>query len=86
MFGHTEPIKLLLAAGASVHATDLGGLTPLHIACEKGRPDAAVCLLEHGADLLCTDSIGRTAMDWAQDKGHSNVVAAVESWKLATGC
>jgi len=70
-------IELLVAAGANVGTTDHGGLTPLHIACEKGRADAAVCLLRHGADLTARDSIGRTPFDWAEAKGHEDVAAAL---------
>ena len=68
-----------MAAGADVALADHGGLTPLHIACEKGRIEAAVCLLRYGADLTATDSIGRTPLDWAKVKGHDQVATALAS-------
>ena len=63
------------AGRADIGAADLGGLTPLHIACEKGRAGAAAALLAHGADAATVDSIGRTPRDWAEAKGHAACVA-----------
>ncbi|KAJ1485170.1 ankyrin repeat-containing domain protein [Baffinella frigidus] len=80
MFGSVEGIAALIDGGADVHAADLGGLTPLHIACEKGKGTAAVCLLRHGAPLDVVDSIGRTALDWARAKEREEVVEAVGAW------
>ena len=78
MFNDTAAIELLLASGADIEMADLGGLTPLHIACEKGRPAAAVCLLKAGANHDAKDSINRTPLDWAVAKGHTEVQTAVE--------
>lgn len=35
--------------------------SPLHLACRNGNIEAAVCLLEHGADPLGRDSNGMQA-------------------------
>ena len=81
MFGHVMVLELLLGAGADITSADLGGLTPLHIACEKGRAAAAALLLRHGADVDARDSIGRTPGDWATEKGHADVTEAIARWR-----
>ena len=37
---------------ASVSAAGLGGITPLHIACRRGRTKCAAALLDGGADMV----------------------------------
>ena len=58
-FGHVEVVKALCdghggsGAGtrASASAAGLGGITPLHIACRRGRARCAAALLGFGADI-----------------------------------
>jgi ankyrin repeat protein len=47
----TEPVELLIAAGADLAAPGLDGGTPLHQACWFGQPDNARPLIEAGAPL-----------------------------------
>ena len=49
--GWCSAIRWLLAHGANVEATAERGFTPLHDAAAEGRRDAAVVLLDAGADL-----------------------------------
>ena len=50
--GHTEIVRLLLAAGADVTAVDPGmKATALHAAAYAGRTDAARLLIEYGIDI-----------------------------------
>ena len=80
MFNRVDEIVHLVSLGADATLADLGGLTPLHIACEKGRAEAALCLLRRGgADRGARDSIGRTPRDWAVAKGHADVVSALDA-------
>ena len=81
MFGHVECMAMLLNAGACISSTDLGGLSVLHIACEKGQLAAVRLLLERGAELSTRDSIGRTPRDWAEVKGHSAILHALDEWE-----
>ncbi len=39
-------VKVLLEGGADVHATDKGGLIPLHNACSYGHFEVAKLLIE----------------------------------------
>ena len=73
--------------GRSHEAVDApgSGLTPLHIACEKGQAAAVVCLLRHGAALDTRDSIGRTPLDWARAKERGGVEEAVGAWRAESG-
>ena len=67
-----EALKILLAAGADVHATDSRGQTAL-FECAR-RPDAVRLLLEAGADPRVVDHDGSTVLTW----GFSYSVASAE--------
>lgn len=59
-------LNALLAAGANVDAVEkLTGMTPLHVACLHGRPEAVRLLLLSGADRTICDYTGRTPVDTA---------------------
>ena len=63
--GSAEDVKLLLECGASVHARDTHGATPLHkAACTGGKRAVAKlqALASARADLEATDRYGRTAL------------------------
>ena len=54
------------------------GVTALHSAAYHGRLAIATRLLEGGADLTLRDKLdqdGKTALDYARSRGHSEVVA-----------
>jgi ankyrin repeat protein len=80
LLGHVEIIEILLEAGADVTISDLGGLTPLHIAAEKGY-DAAVSVLLRckKCDPYALDSIGRDALAWASAKGNTACIQLLAS-------
>ena len=52
LFGFDEIMKDLIMNGADINSSDLGGLSCLHIASEKGHPKATELLLNHGAKQL----------------------------------
>jgi ankyrin repeat protein len=62
---------------AEVNVSDVGHLTPLHIACEKGYADIVKCLLLLGADYTARDIRGRTPLDWAIFKGHKDCITLI---------
>jgi len=75
-----EIIKLLLSKGADVNAPYISknarysGETPLMSASKKGSTDVVKLLLSHGADVNARTKAGKTAIDYARQKGHQAVV------------
>jgi ankyrin repeat protein len=68
-------VKLLLAAGASVHTATSTGNTALHVAAAHSYPTPVLCLLiKAGADLHAVNSAGDTAAQVAAK--HGNTLAA----------
>jgi ankyrin repeat protein len=68
MCKHAAVLKLLLAAGADVHATTSTGNSCLHIAAAHSYPAPVLCLLiKAGADLHAVNSAGKTAAKVARD-------------------
>ena len=68
----------MLDNGAKVDRATEDGATPLYIACEKGRADAARLLLGNGAKVDMAEKDGRTLLDIAKSQGHSSIVALLE--------
>ena len=70
-----EMMKLLLAAGANVHAvTRVGAIPPLLLACANGNPAALELLLKAGANPNSTNANGTTALMIAAASGNSDAV------------
>jgi ankyrin repeat protein len=70
---HPETIRLLLAHGADVNAVQMGGFTPLHGAASAGKSEIAEVLLAGGADAAMKCDRGKTAADYAEEKGHKHL-------------
>lgn len=56
-----------------------GGTTPLHRAAAKNHAAIVRWLLRTGADPNARDSNGKTALEIAKEKGHEQVVVAIEN-------
>ncbi len=74
--GHVEVVKLLLAAGARVNATDykrgsirINDKTSLHLATENGHAEVVKLLLAANASVQRTDDEGCSALHLAALKG-----------------
>ncbi|HTV78840.1 MAG TPA: ankyrin repeat domain-containing protein [Steroidobacteraceae bacterium] len=65
----SEAIKLLVAGGANVNATDTRGLTALHGAALLGYDDVVRTLAAQNARLDVKDKRGMTPLDMALGKG-----------------
>jgi ankyrin repeat protein len=48
--GQLEIVKILVAHGADVHATNHHGLTPLALARKHGRPEVTAFLMQYAPD------------------------------------
>ena len=72
-YGHTEIVRLLLEAGADVHARSRNefGNSPLHCAALHGHVEAARLLLAHGADPMALDAYGATPVHAVLKYPHS---------------
>ena len=76
---HVPAIRMLLASGASINATNLTGFTPAHHAAEAGSADAMKFLIEAGADVTIPNTAGAFPIDTAREHGHVAVIALLES-------
>jgi len=63
-----ETADALLEAGAAIDQTDARGRTALHYAAAAGYTDAAVLLVNRGANLAAADADGVTPIDAANGK------------------
>ena len=61
-FGQSEVVKLLIAAGANVHAVNKNGMTALHRAAICGNNEIAKLLIAAGADVNAMNKKGSTAL------------------------
>jgi uncharacterized protein len=82
-FGHREAARLLIAAGADIHAVGRNATAnmPLHAAVAGKRPELIELLLERGADINAKDGRGWTPLNLAAHEGP----AATVTYLLAQG-
>jgi ankyrin repeat protein len=64
----------LVAAGADVNAVQQDGVTPLMEAASTGQLELVRLLLAHDADPKAKDGKGRTAADFARERGRTAVI------------
>ena len=55
------------------------------LASTLGETDVVSSLLELGADVHQKDSFGMTAQQWAEMKGHHNIVDLLKYHAIRTG-
>jgi len=75
-----DTVMLLLSRGAEVDVQGkLEGFTALMTAAAEGQLEVVRYLLDHGADRSLEDKDGDTALSFARQKGHAEVVELLES-------
>jgi uncharacterized protein len=72
-------IQLLLEHGAPVNAAQAGGFTPIFSAGAANRRDLAELLISHGADPQQKNDAGKTAADFARERGHADLAAWLDA-------
>lgn len=75
----TNSIRLvarLLAAGAKVDATGVDRATALHVAAQfPSNPEILRLLIDHGANVLAKDRLGRHPLHLAAFRGRCDAIA-----------
>ena len=82
--GDRVEVAKQLQAGASLTATNSGGLTPLLLAAYWDRSDTALDLLKAGADPQCKSKSGMSALAYAARNGDERLAAALLARGAAT--
>lgn len=70
-------LQALLDMGADVHVQDMHGAQPVHYAAGSGSTSKVAALCNAGADLDAVTHNGFTALCWAAQLGHLDVVRAL---------
>ena len=74
-----ETVDFLLTEGADVNVQgSLEGFTALMTAAAEGQVEVVRHLLDHGADTSLEDEDGDTALSFARQNGHTEVVELLE--------
>lgn len=85
MNGDSGPLKVLLAAGASVNARDGEARTPLHMAAFSTRTANGKLLLQAGADPTLKTDAGRDVLSMARKVRADELAGEISLWILK-GC
>jgi ankyrin repeat protein len=72
--GRNDIARTLIAHGADVNAKAANDLRPLHTAAARGNLESATLLLDHGADINATSNDGKTALAYAEERNHPEMV------------
>jgi uncharacterized protein len=70
--GKLEIVKAVLDAGADANAQQQAGFRAIHEAGTKANRALAELLIAHGGDPSLPNDEGKTAIDLAREKGHSD--------------
>lgn len=77
---YLDTVALLLSKGSDVNVQGtLEGFTALMTAAAEGQVEIVRHLLDHGADRNLEDKDGDTALSFARQFGHVDVVELLES-------
>lgn len=75
-----DTVELLLEEGAETDIKDnVEGWSALMFAASEGNLEVVQILLEYGADVSLRDNDEETAIDFAQNSGHTEIVTLLEN-------
>jgi ankyrin repeat protein len=74
-----ETVRLLLRQGASANAIQVAGFTPLFSVAAANRRDLAELLIAHGADCHHRNDAGKTAAEFARERGYEELAGWLEA-------
>jgi hypothetical protein len=77
--GKVATAKMLIAHEAIVNAPSPNGTTPLMMAAFSGSRDMVQLLLDAGADPTTRNLDGKSAADWARDKGFADLAGQLDA-------
>jgi ankyrin repeat protein len=81
-----EMISVLLTINPDLHKDiDVHGMTPLHVAAYDGYFDVVHLLLRWNANPLVRDGVGQTALDYAVEQEHPDVVEVIHWFLMRRG-
>jgi uncharacterized protein len=80
---NAETVRMLLASGAQPNAVQAGGFTPSFSAATANRRDLVEMLLEFRADPHRKTDQGKSAADFARERGHAELAEWLESLPAA---
>lgn len=83
--GATEEMRILLESGADPNTRDYDARSLIHIAAMNGHAGVVDTLLSFGADATQIDGHGKTALEYAEAKGLTNVVMLLAG-QSSCGC
>lgn len=72
--GDNDIVKMLLAKSAALDAPSPNKTTPVMMAARGGHIYTVKALLDAGADSSLKNEAGMTALDFAQEGGHTDIV------------
>ena len=76
---------LLLSAGCDPSVKDMHGNLAVHDAAGNGYQGVIKAIEKAGGDMEVLDGSGRTAVEWAKERGEREVVRALKKKKRMIG-
>ncbi|KAF6222312.1 hypothetical protein HO133_001398 [Letharia lupina] len=80
-----EAATLLLSAGCDASVKNMHGNLAVHYAAGNGYRGVLEAIEKAGGDLELLDGSGRTAVEWAKEKGEMEVVSVLKRKRMVRG-